>query len=465
MVTASPAPRIPPGPKGNWLTGVMPEFTRDSLAFVTRLSRDYGDVVRTRFLYLYAYFLYDPRDIERVLVTDNKNFIKPRSMRTPFFARIVGHGLLTSEGDFWLRQRRLVQPAFHRERLDAYGASMVEHAERMTARWREGQTLDLHEEMMRLTMEIVARVLFSADVAGDTERVKRALAEIAEPFSQQATLKWIADNRLPTRVHRRFFRTVGELDEVIYKIIRERREAGARDGHDDLLSTLLAAQDEDGSRMNDRQLRDEVMTLFLAGQETTALALSWTWHLLMQHPEVERKLHAELDEVLGLEDGGTRVPTFADLPRLRYAEMVIKESMRLYPPAWGVGREAVKECEIGGYRVRKGAQIFMMTWAVHRDPRLFDAPEEFRPERWAGEEIKQLPKYAYFPFGGGPRLCVGNTFAMTEAVLCLASIARRFRFTPAPGHSVSPMPAMSLRPRDGIKAVAHARETVRQAAS
>lgn len=449
MKTISPAP---PGPKGHWLTGVMPDFNRDSLGFVTRLARDYGDVVRTRFLYITAYFISHPRDIERVLTTDNKNFIKARSLRTPFFQRIVGHGLLTSEGDFWLRQRRLAQPAFHRERINGYGEIMSAYTERLIDEWRDDETRDIHADMMRLTMEIVARTLFSADVGRDAEDVGRALAEIAEPFASQATVKWILDNRLPTATHRRFFRTVRKLDDVIFKVIRERRAEGHDTG--DLLSMLLRAQDEDGSRMSDRQLRDELMTLFLAGQETTALALSWTWHLLMKHPEAEARLHAELDEVLS----GGRLPTMADLPRLSYAEMVIKESMRLYPPAWGVGREAVRDCEVGGYRIKKGEQVFMMSWVVHRDARFYDAPEEFRPERWDGEEARGLPKFAYFPFGGGPRVCIGNAFAMMEAVLCLATIARRFRFLPAPNHHVTLMPAMSLRPRDGILAIIKRRQ-------
>lgn len=446
------ASHAPPGPKGNWLTGVMPDFNRDSLGFVTSLARDYGDVVRTRFLYLTAYFVNHPRDIERVLTTDNKNFIKPRSLRTPFFRRIVGTGLLTSEGDFWLRQRRLAQPAFHRDRVNAYGDIMSAYTERLIDEWRDGETRDIHADMMRLTMEIVARTLFSTDVGRDAEDVGRALTSIAEAFASQATLKWILDNRLPTPLHRRFFRTVGKLDDVIFKVIRERRAGGGDTG--DLLSMLLKAQDEDGSRMSDRQLRDELMTLFLAGQETTALALSWAWHLLMNHPEAEARLNAELDEVLV----GGCLPVVADLPKLRYAEMVIKESLRLYPPAWGVGREAVRDCEIGGYPIRKGAQVFMMSWVVHRDPRFYDAPEEFRPERWEGEEARQLPKFAYFPFGGGPRICIGNTFAMMEAVLCLSTIARRFRFRPAPDHTVTIMPAMSLRPRDGIRAVVNRRQ-------
>lgn len=438
------APRVP----GKLLTGVMPEFTRDSLAFVLKVARQYGDVARARFLYVDASFVNHPDLIEQVLVAENRNYIKPRSFRTPFFARIVGQGLLTSEGDFWRRQRRLAQPAFHRDRVNSYAADMADSTERLIAGWRDNETRDLHEDMQRLTMEIVTRTLFSAEITDrDAEAIWEALAEIARPFSRQATLKWIADNRLPTSAHRRFFRHVARLDEVVYRIIAERKRAPAED-RGDLLSMLLAARDEDDTRMTDRQLRDEVMTLFLAGQETTALALTWAWHLLAENPEAEASLHAELDEVL---EGG-RAARFEDLPRLRYAEAVIKESMRLYPPAWGVGREAARDCEIGGYRVPRGAQVFMMTYAVHRDPRFFRDPESFRPERWTNGETADLPKFAYFPFGGGPRLCIGNSFAMIETVICLSTIARRFAFRHAPGHAaVAPLPAMSLRLRDGLK--------------
>jgi cytochrome P450 len=442
------APRVP----GKLLTGVMPEFTRDSLAFVVRVAREFGDVARARFLYIDAFFVSRPDLIERVLVTENRNFRKPRSMRTPFFARIVGQGLLTSEGDFWRRQRRLAQPAFHRDRIRAYADEMAEATERLIETWRDAETRDLHEDMQRLTMEIVTRTLFSAEIGdADAETIWGALAEIARPFSRQATLKWIADNRLPTRAHRRFFREVARLDEVVFRIIAARRASGEDRG--DLLSMLLAARDEDGARMDDRQLRDEVMTLFLAGQETTALALTWAWHLLAENPAAEAALHAELGGVL---DGG-RSARFDDLPRLRYAEAVTKESMRLYPPAWGVGREAVRDCEIGGYRIPKGAQVFMMSYAVQRDPRFFRDPESFRPERWLNGETDDLPKFAYFPFGGGPRVCIGNSFATVETVICLSTIARRYAFRHAPGHTVSPLPAMSLRLRDGLKVTVAAR--------
>jgi cytochrome P450 len=438
--------RGPPGPTGKLITGVMPEFNRDSLAFITR-CRDYGDVVRMRFFYLRVYFLYNPDDIEWVLSTNAKNFIKARTLRTPFFKRLVGNGLLTSEGDTWRRQRRLAQPAFHRQRISGYGEVMVEYAARMIAQWRTGETRDLHRDMMRLALEIVVKTLFNADVSGEADRVGQVLSQMVKPFASQATMKWILDNRLPTRAHRQFHAAAREIDEIVYKIIGERRASGI--DHGDLLSMLLAAHDEDdGSQMTDRQLRDEVMTLFLAGHETTALTLSWAWYLLAQNPEAEKKFHTELDEVLA-----GRPPTVADLPRLKYTEMIAKESMRLYPPAFGVGREAIEECEIGGYRVPAGSQLFMFQWAMQRDPRYFAEPEQFHPDRWTEEFANQLPKYAYFPFGGGPRACIGNYFAMMEVVLLLATIGQQFRFSLVPGHPVSLMPAMSLRPADGIRVV------------
>jgi cytochrome P450 len=436
---------LAPGPKGNPILGVMAEFSRDTLGFIER-CRDYGDVVSMRFLYLTAYFLYHPDDIEYVISTNAKNFIKSRNQRSPLFRRLVGNGLLTSEGEVWKRQRRLAQPAFHRHRINAYAETMANYAQRMTSTWRAGETRDIHRDMMRLTLEIVVKTLFDSDVSTDADKVGRVLARIVTPFAGQATIKWIMDNRLPTMTHRLFNKDAREIDLIVYRIINERRRSGLDGG--DLLSMLLRASDEDGSHLNDKQLRDEVMTIFLAGHETTALTLSWAWYLLAQNPEAEGKFHTELAEVLG-----GRLPTTEDLSRLQYTEMIAKESMRLYPPAYALGREAVKECEIGGFRVPAGAQVFMFQWATQRDGRFFAQPEKFHPERWTEGFSNSLPKYAYFPFGGGPRACIGNYFAMMEIVLLLATIGQQFRFSLLPNHPVGLMPAMSLRPKDGIKVV------------
>ena len=444
---------LPPEIKGNLILGVMPEFNRDILGFVTQ-GRDYGDIVRARFLYVTAYFLYHPTDIEYVMTTNAKNFVKSMSLHSNFFQRLVGNGLLTSEGEFWRRQRRLAQPAFHRQRISSYGDVMVEYAGQMISSWQPGEERFIDRDMMRLTMEIVVKTLFNSNVAADADKIGSIISEIVRPFASQATLKWILDNRLPTPAHRRFHKLAAEIDEIIYRIIAERRSSGKDEG--DLLSMLLAAQDEDGSQMTDKQLRDEVITLFLAGQETTALTLAWTWYLLARNPSVEQKFHAEIDQVIQ-----GRSPTVADVPRLKYTEMIVKESMRLYPPGYGVGREAIEECEIGGYRVPAGTQVFMFQWATQRDPRFFEEPDEFYPARWTEEFTSQLPKYAYFPFGGGPRICIGNSFAMMEIILVLAAIGQKLRFSLVSDQAVEIEPAMSLRPRAGIRIKVESRTSAR----
>lgn len=436
---------VPRGPKGSLIMGVMREFNRDTLGFIKSCT-EWGDVVRCRFLYVHAYFIFNPADIESLLTTQAKSFRKAESLRSPFFHRLVGNGLVTSEGDFWRRQRRLAQPAFHRQRISSYGDVMVQYTERAIRNWQPGQKRDLSKEMTRLTLEIVVKTLFNSDVSNDADHIGKMLSEIVKPFASQATLKWILDNRLPTPAHRRYFRAVGEIDRIVFRIIGERRASGYDEG--DLLSMLLQAQDEDGTQMSDKQLRDEVMTLFLAGHETTALALSWSWYLLATNPEAGRKFHNELDQVLG-----GRTPSVSDLPNLTYTEAIAKEAMRLYPPAYAVGREAIEECELGGFHVPRGTQIFAFQWITHRDPRFFTNPDKFEPERWISEIVDRLPKYAYFPFGGGPRQCIGNYFAMMEIVLLLATIGQRFKFSLEPGHQVELLPVLSLRPKNGVKVV------------
>jgi cytochrome P450 len=327
---------------------------------------------------------------------------------------------------------------------------MVEYARRATTKWRSGERRDIARDMTRLTLEIVVKTLFNSDVSDDADRVGQILSQLVKPFASQATLKWILDNRLPTPAHRRYFKAVGEIDRIIFRIIGERRASAKDEG--DLLSMLLQAQDDDGGQMSDGQLRDEVITLFLAGHETTALALSWSWYLLATNPEAERRFHAELDEVLS-----GRPASVSDLPELKYTEMIAKEVLRLYPPAYAIGREAVEDCEVGGYRVPRGTQLFAFPWVTHRDPRYHENPESFNPERWANEPSERQLKYAYFPFGGGPRQCIGNYFAMMEIVLLLATIGQRFKFSLVPDHPVEVLPVLSLRPKSGIKVVVSAR--------
>jgi len=448
MATATARPgaaRLPPGPRGRFLTGNLPDFRRGRLDFLTRCAREYGDFVSLRFGPRRVMLVSDPQAIEYVLVTGSRHFRKHFALRlNPL---VLGNGLLTSDGEFWLRQRRLAQPAFLKDRIAAYGPVMVEHAGRMLAGWREGEARDILDEMMALTLGIAAKTLFdveAADLAGEVGAALRTLLEnfVARFNSFLPLPVWV-----PTPGNLRMRRAIRKLDEVIYGFIHQRRMGGG--DHRDVLSMLLHARDEsEGGGMTDRQLRDEAMTLFLAGHETTALALSWAWALLAQHPEAEARLAEEVRSVVG-----SRPPTVEDLPRLRYTEHVVLETMRLYPPAFVIGREAVADCEVGGYRVPAGMTVLMSQWVVHRDPRYFDRPGEFLPERWDNGLAGRLPKYAYFPFGGGPRVCIGNGFAMMEAVLVLAAVAQHYRFTLAAGQSVVPWPTFTLRPQHGVKAV------------
>jgi cytochrome P450 len=437
----------PPGPKPHFLIGNFPLGSADPLSVFNQWAREFGDIFYYRAGWIRVYFLNHPDYIESVLVTHSQNFIKDRVLRNSRW--FLGDGLLTSEGSEWMRQRRLSQPAFHRERVASYARTMTEYAEQTMALWKDGETLDIHQEMMRLTVRIVIRALFDVAVTEESDKITAALNVIMKHGTggKMVLPAFIRYLPIPTVLSVR--RAIRQLDETVYGIIRERRNRQTDRG--DLLSMLLQAEDQDGSRMSDRQLRDEVMTFLLAGHETTALSLSWIWYLLSQHPEVEHRLHHELQQTLG-----GRAPEAQDLPRLSYVEKVVKEGMRLYPPAWGLGRTALKDLEIGGYQVPAGANVVMSQWVMHRDPRFYSQPEEFCPDRWSASG-QPLPKFAYFPFGGGPRRCIGATFAMMEATLLLATIAQRFHLQLVPGHAVVPTPAITLRPKYGIKVVVHER--------
>jgi cytochrome P450 len=391
-----------------------------------------------------------PDLVEEVLVTKARHFIKHGPLRQA--KPSLGNGLLTSEGDFWRQQRKLAQLAFHRDRVAAYAATMVAATERMLAGWADGQVRDVQDDMMRLTLEIVAKCLFSADVSRDTAGASAAMETLIRSFNNRVE-RWIRlPMAIPTPSNLRFRRAMGRLDRIVFAIIAERRTSGMDRG--DLLSMLLHAQDEDdGRRMTDRQLRDEAMTLFMAGHETTANTLAWTWMLLSQNPEAEATLHDELANVLA-----GRSPTFADLPRLVFADRVITEALRVYPTVWLLGREAVEPCTIGGERVPVGLTLWMSQWVIHRDGRFFDDPESFRPDRWSDGLARRIHRYAYFPFGGGPRICIGNSFAQMEAVLLLATIAQRYQVHLVPGTVVRLFPTMTLRPDGGVHVVLAQRE-------
>jgi len=439
-MSASTPAKLPPGPSPESWTASFKIYSRDPLAYMPTLQREYGDIVTMRYYNFRVYFISHPDYIEQVLVTDNRKFIKGRILRKN--RQLFGNGLLTSEGDFWLRQRRLAQPAFHRSRIATYADTMVRFASRMASEWPDRAELNIHAEMMRLTLSIVAKTLFDADVDREAKRVGHALEAIMQLNSDFRKLI-LTPTWLPTPRKIRATIATAKLNRIIYRFIDERRASGIDNG--DLLSMLLAARDDDGSRMTNRQLRDEAMTIFLAGHETTANALSWTWMLLAQNPQVETRLHEELDAVLN-----GRTPTVDDLPSLRYTGHIVAESMRLYPPAWGMARLAIEDTEIAGYPIPKGCGVSLAQWVVHRDPRWFDAPLEFRPERWEGDLLKRLPRFAYFPFGGGPRQCIGNNFAVMEATLLLATLAQQFRISLLPGKEIVPAASITLRPKTGI---------------
>ncbi len=436
---------LPPGPRGTFLSGNLGDFKRGRLGYLVECARRYGDVVRFRFGTRRVFSLNHPALIEEVLIGRYQQFVKHYAFRlNPL---VFGKGLLTSEGDFWLKQRRLIQPAFTRQRISSYAPTMVSATEEMLSRWMPGETRDVFVELMRLTLAIAAKTLFDAEVEKEAPDVGEALYLLQDNFQRRLNRLLPLPVWVPTPENLRLRRINRRLDDIIFRFIAQRRQA--RQDKGDLLSMLLQARDEDdGSRMTDQQVRDEAMTLFLAGHETTALALSWTWFLLAQNPQVEERLAAEVKQALA-----GRLPTVTDLPRLAYAEKVILESMRVYPPVWTMGREATRDGEVGGFRVPRGTTLLMSEWVLHRDPRFFDRPEDFLPERWTESFQRQLPKFAYFPFGGGPRLCIGKDFAMMEMILVLATIAQRFRFTLVPGFEVRPWATFTLRPQTGIPAI------------
>jgi len=441
---------LPPGPKGKFFLGNALDLAGHWSGYSARCAREFGDVVLYRFFHVPIVMVSDPDAIESVLVRNASNFLKSRDYAA--IASFLGNGLLTSEGAFWQAQRQLIQPAFRHENIASYAEIMSDSAATLMTRWTDGELRDLHQEMGELTLDVVAKSLFGSRVSHDSRFIGTEIATVMDRFMSQATLSFLLPESIPLPKGPRLLRSRYRLGKVIQSIIRDRR-ANPTDSKD-LLQTLLAAQDEHGTRMTDAQLQDEIMTLFMAGHETTANTLSWTWYLLAQNPEAEQKLHDELKAVLG-----GSAPTLAGLPRLPYTEMVIKESMRLYPPAWGIGRRAIKDFELNGYRVPAGTNVFLMQWITHRDARLFPEPDRFDPERWRDDPIRRgrLPRFAYFPFGGGPRVCVGAGFAMMEATLLLATIAQRYSFSLPANSSITPLFSITLRPKNGLTMCLHSR--------
>ena len=450
--TARTAPAtLPPGPKRKPLIGHLREFRRNPPNFLTRMAREHGDVVHFKLGPQDLFLLNNPDFIRDVLVTNNRNFVKSRGLEMA--KKFLGESLLTSEGEFHRRQRRLAQPAFHRQRINAYAEIMIDHATRTRDRWNDGQALDIWHEMMRLTLAIVGKTLFDADVEGEAPEIRQALTDVMQLFERMTNPLAAILDKLPLPSNIRWVKAKARLDETIYRIINERR--ASREDRGDLLSMLLLAHDVegDGSGMSDQQVRDEAMTLFVAGHETTANALTWTWYLLSQNAEVEAKLHREIDSVLD-----DRNPTAADVLRLPYTEMVLAESMRMYPPAWTLGRRVLSDYEIGKYVLPAGSIVLMSPWVMHHDERFYPDHNRFDPERWTPEAREARPKFSYFPFGGGPRVCIGEQFAWMEGVLLIATLAQRWKLSLAEGQRVEPRAMITLRPRYGMAMLVERRE-------
>jgi cytochrome P450 len=450
--TASRTHRRPPGPRGVPLLGMMPALRRNPIAVFVDVARSFGDVAYLKIGPRRGYLVTHPDDIRHVLQDNARNYHK-----SPLYDKLrvsLGNGLLTSEDAYWLRQRRMAQPAFHRQRIETLASVMAEAAKETAARWEtiaaRGERIDVADEMMRLTQAIVLRTLLGADLGPFAGELGRAWTLVNEHIGKSFWSLGLVE-RWPTPKNRRFRRALDVLDRAVFHIIDERRRAGRESN--DLLSMLLFARDEEtGQVMTDRQLRDEVMTILLAGHETTSLALAWAWYLLSQHPDVQRRLENELDSVLG-----GRLPAYDDLSRLPYTRMVIEEALRLYPPAWGISRQALGSDEIGGYHLPRGWLVFIIPFVMHRHRAYWEEPESFDPERFTPERSAARPKFVYLPFGAGPRQCIGNQFAMIEAHLVLATLAQRYRLALAPGHPVEPWPLITLRPRHGIKMLVEGR--------
>ena len=451
MPVKPPTRSYPPGPRRGLPFSSLIAYRRGPLPYFQNLAKRYGDISFFTIGPQEAFFLNHPELIKDVLVTNHQNFMKGLVLQRA--KRLLGEGLLTSEGEFHRRQRRLSQPAFHRQRVASYSQVMVDFATRTSDRWCDNATLDISVEMMRLTLGIVGKTLFDTDVESESGEVREAMTVIMELFDTLTLPFFELLAKLPLPQLRRFDAARMKLDRIIFSLVEERRRSGTDRG--DLLSMLLLAQDEegDGGQMSDQQLRDELMTIFLAGHETTANALTWTWYLLSNHPQVEAKFHQELDALLG-----GRKPEFADVAQLRYTEMVLAESMRLYPPAWAIGRLSTVDCELGGYFVPKKSLVLFSQYVMHRDERYFANPLMFDPDRWSPEARETRPQFCYFPFGGGPRRCIGEGFAWMEGILLLATLGQKWELRLVPHHHVALKPVVTLRPKHGMKMVVKRRE-------
>lgn len=433
----------PPGPKGMPLIGSLFDFMKDRLGFLKMVREEFGDFAYFKLGPRHIYFINNPEFIENILVKDNRKFIKSKVLQRAKI--IVGEGLLTSEKEKHLKNRRAIQPLFHNKAIPSYADIMVRETRELTEKWSGGNTIDLHNEMMKLTQTIVVKTLFGTELGGKTQELVKSLnyimgmfPKIMMPFSELL-------DYLPIPSMNRLRKEMKFLDRTIYNLVNERRKTG--DEKNDLLNVLLNTRDEEGNEFfSDKQIRDEIITFFIAGQETTSNSLCWTYYLLSQNPEYEELLLKEIDKV-----PGERPPTIDNINQLGIAENIFREALRMYPPAWVVARRATEDYEINGYTIPANSDIYMSQYVVHHDSRFFEYPYKFRPDRWDAES--KLPRFAYFPFGGGPRRCIGEPFAYMEAVLIIAVISRKWKLELQPDFRVEMEPFITIRPKYGMKMV------------
>lgn len=449
-MTAAKKTQTAPNIKGYPIVGSLPDFARDPIAFITHLKDTHGDVVTFSLAGNKSALFSDPKDVDRVLMETGKHYgkFKPTyAMRT-----ILGNGLVISEGDFWKRQRKLAAPAFHHQSIKRYADQMVAYTQDMLATWHADQGTDIHQEMMTLTQRIIMKVLFDVDVLNNADQASKAFDAMMQAIGAEiSSIEAILPPLIPTPTRRKMIEGVKYIDGVLLDII-EARKNDTNPKHD-LLTMLMEARDDDGQPMSTEQLLDEIRTLYLAGHETTAATLTWTWLQLSKNPEVYDKLIAEIDQVLN-----GRVPNADDVSQLPYCNAVVKESLRTHPVAWITQRVALADVEVGGYTIEEGTFIFVSPWIIHHDERWYDAPNSFIPERWLQEKSQLPPRHVYLPFGGGPHICIGNGLAMMEAVLLLATFLQHFRVAVLPDHPVEIELAGTLRPKHGLQATLQKRE-------
>jgi cytochrome P450 len=452
---------------------LLRQFIHDPINTLSTIAREYGDISYFKLGPEHVYLINNPDYIEKVLIYDHRNFKKGKRLQTA--KAILGEGLVTSEGDFHNRQRRLIQPIFHPKQIMTYSNIMTDYAVRVRNRWNDGAIVDISEEMMRLTLGIICKSVLNYDVESEAQEVGKALTTVRKYSKRlQSPIGHVLDKIPILPAPRRAREARKELDSLVYGLISDRRQQEEPDNDkrydDDLLSRLMQAQESNiadhvghndvlststsNEKMSDKQVRDEVMTIFIAGHETTSNALTWTFYLLSQYPDVERKLHDELELVLGnnsSNNAGNRIPTADDIPKLQYTERVLRESMRLYPPVWTMGRYVENDYSVGEYTIPAGSSILMSQYVMHHDPRYYEKPEEFNPNRWTDDFKAHLPRFSYFPFGGGIRGCIGESFAWMEGILIIATIAQEWSMRLVPSQRIKLDPAITLRSRYGMK--------------